>query len=357
MRTLPVTRTRRTLRVALGLVVVAVLVGLVLLRPDGSRPDVPGDGPTSDGRVVAVRTAPCPDTAPEARITCTTAEVRLEGGSVIEATAEVDARPGDRVVVQTGATGAVVVAYDREGPSLVLAAGGLLVLLVVARLHGLRAAIALAAVAAVVVAWGVPAVLDGRSGLGVAVVVGAAVALALTVVVRSDAAGEVAALASTLVAVGGAAAYDAVDSLLFTVPPAHVGGAAVVAVGAALVAVAAVDATWSLHDVAPDAGWRGVARAGRRGVADAAARITATVAAVVVATSALSLDPFEVDGEPLAAPLAWLLTALLVVPLAAPVASSLAAWVAVREGAGPGADDPRRFRSKGERALWEADDA
>ena len=355
MRTLPVTRTRRPLRVALGLVVLAVLLGLGLLRPDGSRPDVPGGGPTSDGRVVAVRTEACPDTAPEARITCTTAEVRLEGGSLVDATAEVDAAPGDRVVVETGAAGPVVVAYDREGPSLVLAAGGLLVLLAVARLAGLRAAIALGAAAVIVAAWGVPAALDGRSAVGVAAVVGAAVALALTVVVRSDAAAEVAALASTVIAAGGAVAYEAVDSLLFTAPPAHVGGAAVVGAAAALVAVASVDATWSLDGVSPDAGWRGIARAGRRGVAEAAARITAAVAVLVVATAALRLDPFEIDAEPLAAPLAWLVTALLVVPLAAPVATSLAAWVAVREGAGPRADDPRRFRSKGERALWEAE--
>lgn len=355
MRTLPVTRTRRPLRVALGLVVVAVLLGLVALRPDGSRPDAPG-GTTSDGRIVAVRSEACPDTAPEARITCSIATVRLEGGTVVETTLEVDARPGERVVVQETATGPAVVAHDRGGSTLVLAAGGVLVLLVVARLHGLRAAVALAAVTAVVVGWGVPGVLDGRSAVGVAAVVGVVVGLALTFVVRSDAGGQVAALASAVVAGAGALAYDVVDSMLFTAPPAHVGGAAVVAAASALVAVDAVDATWALEGVAPDAGWRGIARAGRRGAAVAAGRTTAAVAGVVVATSALSLDPFELDGEPLAAPLAWVVTALLVVPLAAPVASSLAAWVAVREGAGPGADDPRRFRSKGERALWEPDD-
>src|SRR5688572_8103403 len=77
MRTLPVARTRGPLRLALAVVVLAAVAGLVLLRPDGSRAPVAAAGPTVDGRVVAVRTAACPDTAPEAGITCTTVEVRI----------------------------------------------------------------------------------------------------------------------------------------------------------------------------------------------------------------------------------------------------------------------------------------
>jgi len=38
------------------------------------------------------------------------------------------------------------------------------------------------------------------------------------------------------------------------------------------------------------------------------------------------------------------------------MASSLAAFVAVREAEGPGSGDPRRFRSRAERALWEAEE-
>lgn len=364
MRTLPVARTRRPLRIALALLLSGVTVGLVLLRPDGSRPDLPGAGPTADGRVVAVRIEPCPDTAPEARITCTTAEVRMAGGSVVDATVEVDAAPGDRVVVQDTVAGSVVVGIDRRGPTALLLALGLVVLLVVARAHGLRAAVALAGILAVLTAWGVPAVLDGRSPLGVAAVAGVVAALALTLVVRPDAGGQVAALASALVAVVGSAVLDAVDGMLALPPLAVLGGGVLVAAAAALVAAAAVDATWRFDDVAVEAGWRGVARAGRRGAAAAAARGTVALAAVLVATSVLSLHRFVqgatpvlvvFDGEPLAAPLGWLAATLLVVPLAAPVASSLAAWVAVREAAGTGAGDPRRFRSRGERALWEED--
>ena len=362
MRTLPVARTRRPLRVALAVAGVAVLAGLVLLRPDGSRPEVEPAGPASDGRVVALRTEACPDTVPAAGITCTTAEVRLEGGGVVDATTDVRASPGDRVVVRETAAGAVVVGHDRSGPSMLLAAVAAIVLLVVARVRGLRAAAALAAAVAVVAAWAVPAVLDGRSTPAVAAVVAAVVALALTVVVRADPVAQVAALAAVVVGVAGAVVVDVVGDALSVDPLASIGGAALVGAGVALLAVASVEATWALDDLAPDAGWRKVAGAGRRRSAPAAAAVTTAFGTAVVAMTVLALPRFVqgsealvdvLDGEALAPALAWLGTTFLVVPLVSPVASALAAWVAVREAAGASSSDPRNFRSRGERAMWE----
>jgi uncharacterized membrane protein len=183
---------------ALGLVVVATIVGLVALWPRDRTLEPPGSlrrASTEQAEVQAVAAATCP--APGQR-GCRRVELVIESGqdegrrvaiTVFESTEVLPLEPGDAVRVspnrlpEDAQIGGVRVEpytladFERRAPLLWLSL--LFALLVVAsgRWQGLRALLGLGASLAIVVGFVVPAILDGRSPEGVALVGALAVML------------------------------------------------------------------------------------------------------------------------------------------------------------------------------------
>lgn len=377
---------------ALVVVVLAALVaGAVVLWPDGSGPRLAPAGTPADATVERVRTGACLDTDPAAGIDCTRIEARLDGGGLVAldelpASAAEDLAPGDEVVVRRQGSGAGV-SYElagrqRSGPLAVLAAVALLLLAALARWRGVRIALALAAVGGVLIAFAVPAVLDGADATAVGIVAGGAIATVMIVAAAGFGTRPATAVVGAIlgVAAAGAASQVVVEvaaladlgssapSLQFddaTVPLAGllVAGAVVGAAGAvAALALRLVDATWDLRDLEPAAGWLGVARAGARRGREALASMAGTLA-VAYAGAALPLvvllaagDQAVLDGlrsEDVAVELGRVLAGIAGLCLTVPLTVAVAAAVVVREPRKLRPDDPRRFRSRRERDLWE----
>ena len=186
-------RTRSALVAAAVVVGVLTLAGLVLLRPTGERrPDLSGLGFVSDvydAEVVAVRAQPC-EGQPQEGVRCrrVTFELRQgpDAGDLV--TQELVATPttpvleaGDAVMLayQPGAEADFryrFVDRDRGAILLWLALAFAAAVVALGRLRGLAALAGLAVSVAVLLRFVLPAVLDGRNPLAVAVVGSAAIA-------------------------------------------------------------------------------------------------------------------------------------------------------------------------------------
>lgn len=362
--------TGRATRVVGALVVVllaALVAGAVVLWPDGSGPRLDGGGTPVDATVERVRTGACLDTDPAAGIDCTRIEARLDGGGLVAldelpASAAEDLAPGDEVVVRRQGGGAGVsyqlTGRQRSGPLVLLAAAAFMLLAALARWRGVRITLAIAAAGGVLVAFAVPAVLDGGDATAVGIVAGGLIATVVIVAAAGFGIRPATAIVGAIlgVAAAGVASQVVVEvaaladlgssapSLQFgdaTVPLAGllVAGAVVGAAGAvAALALRLVDDTWDLRDLEPGAGWFGVARTGARRGREALASMAATLA-VAYAGAALPIVVF----------LAGIAGLCLTVPLTVAVAAA----VVVREPRKRRPDDPRRFRSRHERDLWE----
>jgi uncharacterized membrane protein len=179
-----------------GLLAVATVAGLVVLWPgDVERDLATGLAVDSErAEVVRVEERTC---AGFEQQQCQLVTVRLESGPDAGDTARIqlgasgldpDVDPGDELHVAESAepppgteavtgTGYTLVDFERRGPMLVLAALFVIAVLVFARLRGALSLAGLAFSVAVVLLFVVPAILDGKSPLGVAVVGSLAVAL------------------------------------------------------------------------------------------------------------------------------------------------------------------------------------
>lgn len=386
--------TGRATRVVGALVVVllaALVTGAAVLWPDGSGPRLAPAGTPADATLERVRTGACLDTDPAADIDCTRIEARLDSGGLVAldelpASAAEDLAPGDEVVVRRHGSGADV-SYELAGrqrswPLATLGGAAFLLLAAFARWRGVRLALALAASGGVLIAFAVPAVLDGADATAVGVVAGGLIASVVVVATAGPGTrpatavvgailGVAAAGATSQVVVEVAALADLGSSAPFlqfddaTVPLAGllVAGAVVGAAGAvAALALRLVDATWELRDLEPGAGWLGVARAGARRGREA---LTSTAGALAVAYAGAALpiivllaagDQAVLDGvrsEDVAVELGRVLAGIAGLCLTVPLTVAVAALVVVREPLKRRPDDPRRFRSRGERDLWE----
>lgn len=195
----PRLRGERLLAAVVALLVVAVLAGLVLLRPDGSSGarDLPESGERVQGTVTAEAVVDCvegdpaqPDEAPAEG--CRQLTVRVDEGpdegaqvAAIGGDNAVDADVGDRVVlVRTPGDVPLEERYQlsdaQRGRSLaVLAALFALAVVLLGRLRGLLALAGLAVSLVVIVGWLVPALLDGRPPVLTATVGAGAVMLSV----------------------------------------------------------------------------------------------------------------------------------------------------------------------------------
>jgi hypothetical protein len=231
-------RRTRAGRVAAGLLIVLGLVaaaGLVALRPGGDRAQVASGipGTTRAAEVTRVGTEGC---AAFAGPRCTLVEVRLDDGSAsflalpIAAFAP-DLRPGDEIEVagppgrpppaldDPGAQPLAFVDFRRGTPLLALAVAFAVLVLALARWQGLRSLLGLGICLAVVILWMLPALLDGRSPLLVALVGGLVVMLATTALTHGIG------LKSTAAMIGASATLALIVALtVLAVDAAHITG-------------------------------------------------------------------------------------------------------------------------------------
>jgi uncharacterized membrane protein len=177
--------------VAVGLAA-ATLVGGWLLRPTGeNRPDVSRffPGQIFEARVVAAREAPCPG-EPAEGVRCRRVTYRLEEGpeagrmasqEFVGGAATPSLEAGDEVLLSFDPSAEDPFRYRfydrRRGTALVwLALAFAVAVVALGRLRGLAALAGLAASLLVLVTYVLPAVLDGRSPLLVAIVGASAIA-------------------------------------------------------------------------------------------------------------------------------------------------------------------------------------
>jgi uncharacterized membrane protein len=385
----PVTGRSRWLLAALLVPLLAALaLGAVSLWPTGKATATLtglGGGTRVDATIVALRQVPCADTAPEAAVRCIRPEARLESGGVValeERASLPDLDVGDHVVVRrsVAADGRPTYAlggYRRGRTTLALAAASVLLLLLAARRRGLQLIAALVVAGAVLLAFTIPASLRDGSPAGIAAVSAGLVAVALLVVGRGPSARSATALAGSLVGLAVAVALAHV-----AVVRGHLGGidadptngspalARLLLSGMVLAAagqvthaaLGAVDHTWDLRHADPSARWRGIARAGMARGRERVAGLAGALALTYAGTGLAVLAVVTVDGtgvgdaltsEAVATVVLGALVGVLAVVATAPATAAIAAAVVVREAGERASPDPRRFRSRAERELWE----
>lgn len=184
-------RTRRLLLLALAPFLLATFVGLVILWPSGEDIEVPGaDAPIPErfpAAVEAVEREPCDQPGQEG-FTCAEVEARLlEGPEQLESVVlEVAEGPNarhirvdDRIIVGRSEVGGDAayhfVDYERGRALLILAVLFAVVVIALSRLRGITAMLGTAVSVGVLIVFVLPAILEGKSPLAVAIVGGAAV--------------------------------------------------------------------------------------------------------------------------------------------------------------------------------------
>jgi uncharacterized membrane protein len=183
---------QRIFQILVAAIAAGTLIAIVALWPgDVDAPVSEGlAGDTERATVESVTYEPCP---PPQSGECGTAEARLEGGpeggklttlTLGGAGLEPDLEPGDEVRVARAEGGPTakatytLVDFERRGPLLWLALVFAALVVLFGRLRGALSLVGLAISLAVVVAFIVPAILDGATPLAVAIVGSLAIMLA-----------------------------------------------------------------------------------------------------------------------------------------------------------------------------------
>lgn len=280
----------------LPIVIAAVLgafsvIGVILLRPTGeARPDLSLIGVNAEvyeAVAESVSVAPCEGVPPDQGIECATIDFRLtqgpDTGSVFPLTFVVaQTSPafdvGDRVVLeyQPAADPEFRYAYaDRQRRPLLLGVALAFALVVVwlGRLRGLAALVGLVATVFVLLRFVIPAILDGRSPVLVAVVGASVIAYVALYSAHGFNRMTTVALLGTLAALGVTVllSWFAVEAAAFTglisdeafiLTVAGIDPAGLILAGVVLGAIGAIDdvtvtqasAVWELNRVRPDLG-------------------------------------------------------------------------------------------------------
>ncbi len=187
-------RTRQALNVVAAVLAVLTVLGMVVWRPGrpANRPDLEQAGAPStfyDAEVTALRAGACQNAPPDADIECELATLRLLEGPEKDTTVEIDfpesqttpdLSPGDKLVLSYSPSAPPGFRYqfaDRQRKPVLfwLAALFALAVVVLGRLRGISALAGLAASLIVLLSFAIPAIVDGRSPVGVAVVSAAAI--------------------------------------------------------------------------------------------------------------------------------------------------------------------------------------
>ncbi len=187
-------RTLRILNLVAAVLAVVTLLGMFVWRPGdrASRPEIESVGaPASfyDAEVEAIRGAACQGTPPESGIQCELVTLRLLEGPDKDGSVDIDF-PESRATANLSRGDKLVLSYTPFAPPgfqyqfadqqrkpvlFWLAVAFALAVLVLGRLRGLSALAGLAASLVVLLAFAIPAIIDGRTPIGVAVVSAAAI--------------------------------------------------------------------------------------------------------------------------------------------------------------------------------------
>ena len=229
----PVSRwARLVLAAAVTPFVVATVVAALLLWPSGAPRRLPASdrdsvaGPTQlvDATILAASRGPCPGLDGSAGAgQCDQFTARLTGGrsagSQVSFTSTVDPtaprmKAGDRVRLAptadvSGRPSYYIVDYQRGTPLVRIAVLAALVVVAVARWRGLAAVAGLALTYLVIVKFTLPALLDGRSPVAVALTTGAALLFPLLYVAHGPSARTTVALLGTLASLALAGLFGA----------------------------------------------------------------------------------------------------------------------------------------------------
>ncbi len=354
---------------------VATVLGMVALRPTGEdRPDLTGLGFVAEvfsARVVTSSEEPCPGETQEG-VACRTVSFELDEGpdsgrivsqQFVGAQGIPALDPGDEVILAFDATAEEGFRYrfvDRQRTStllwLALVFAGAVVVL--GRLRGLAALAGLAASLLVLVWFVLPAILDGRSAVLVAVVGAAAIAyLALylahgfTLMTTVALLGTLAALALTVVlatvfvGVAELTGFASEEATAVQVGAARIDLAGILLGGVVIGALGAIDdmtvtqasAVWELRAVSPLMSQRALIRSGLRIGRD---HVASTVNTLALAYAGASLPVLlllvlsrqsvatVLSGEVLATEIVRTLVGSIGLVAAVPVTTWLAAMVA-----------------------------
>ena len=211
-------RSRAVLLVFLALAGVATLIGLGTLWPDRAAVDELREGATLSAPGVTyptgtvVRLEPCPPTDSPGGAQCgllsaTTTEGTVVTFQVPPAVATSGLEPGDPIRMMRVPDVPTEDAYslysvERQQPLGWLTLGFVLVVVVVARMRGVRALIGLGVSAAIIGGFMLPALLSGHSGVGVALVGASAIMFTVLYLTHGLNLRTSAALAGTLIGIG-----------------------------------------------------------------------------------------------------------------------------------------------------------
>jgi uncharacterized membrane protein len=295
-------RTRLTLAILAGGLGVATVIGIVLLRPSGEeRPNLRGLGFVSevyDAEVVVAEDVPCQGQT-EPGVACRRVAFDLLEGphpgrtvaqELVVTSTTPDLTAGDRVMLAYDATAAPEFQYrfvdkDRGGILLILA---LVFAASVVALGGLRGAAALGGLAVsllVLLLFILPAIIEGRDPLAVAIVGSAAIAFlalymahgftTMTTVALLGTLGSLALtaiLASVFVGVAELSGFATEEAIIVQIGAARVDLAGIILGGVVIGALGAIDdmtvtqasAVWELRATNPRMGRRALARSGLR---------------------------------------------------------------------------------------------
>ena len=395
--------TRRILILLMAPLLVAIGVGLVTLWPGELRTSGFTDAVAAEdlvrARVDRVSRGPCEGTEPTAGIECSIAEVTLQEGpddgetvTLAEESVEGGANlhVGDTIVLAYYPDAGEGFEYsfadrERRPPLLLLAGVFAVAVIALGRWKGARALAGVGVSLAILATFILPALLDGSDPVLVALVGAGAIAvialyLAHGVNVGSTIAliGAFASLALVallawgfveLTELSGRAAEEA-GFLQITASQVRLQGLILAGVVIGTlgvlddVTVLQVSAVWELHHANPDMPRRAIYRAAIRIGRD---HIASTVNTLVLAYAGASLPLFLLltqahqglsdiaNSELVATEIVRTLVGSIGLVASVPITTLLATWVVGehQKGGTVPADDPRRYRSRTERQLWE----
>jgi uncharacterized membrane protein len=370
----------RGLLLVLAPLLLLVVVGVFTLWPNSSRVankfviDLGGD--LVNGTVVSTNKGNCFATAPGSSIGCRVADVRIEGGpdrgtmfslEIQDSPTSVSLHPGDGIVLNRVTAPDVppdlrysFADYQRTSPLILLGVLFFVAVMLLGRFQGVRALAGLALSLIVLLKFVVPAILDGRNAVlvaltGAAVVMLLALYLAHGINERTTIAvlGTFASLALTAalaVAFVGAAKITGLadeDARILTIASQRIdvrglllGGVIIGALGVLDdVTVTQVSAVWELHKANPNESARGLYRSALRIGRDHIASVVNTLVLAYAGASLPLLVLFVQAQRPLAGVLTGETVATEVVRAlvgsigliaSVPITTAIAAWVIAR---------------------------
>ena len=392
--------TKRVLWFVMAPLLLAIVAGLVLLWPGTIERDSFTDAVSPDdffdAKVTAIDRGPCTGTDSAAGITCTVATVRLQEGpdkgTTIELAEEADLEGarlevGDRIVLAYYPDAGKGFEYgyadrERRVPLTVLALVFAVAVIALGRWKGLRALAGVGVSLAVLAAFILPALLDGSDPVLVALVGGGAIAVIALYLAHGINVGSTIALigAFASLALVGLLAWIFVEATHLTGRAAEEAGVlqisasqvklqGLVLAGIVIgtlgvlddVTVLQVSAVWELHHANPEHTrfdlYRAAIRIGRD-------HIASTVNTLVLAYAGASLPLFllltqahqglsdTANSEVVAVEIVRTLVGSIGLVASVPITTLLATWVIGEHQRGTNRDDPRRYRSRAERQIW-----